>query len=193
MQLRIGLNIFAVSDDGILTMASKSDKEWTDYVGGSKSAGADRITVHIPDTVLSSLTLHTTKEDISLPALTVTDQLRLSANGGDIFFENISTANAITVENKNGNITGTIVGSYDDYAITCAVKKGESNLPKEKAGGSKTLTAINNNGDIDIEIIKEPKCANLKIVRITGRNGRRKRWRFLDAPVIMDPIKTRRL
>lgn len=138
-------------------MVSKSDKEWTDYVGGSKSAGADRITVHIPDTVLSSLTLHTTKEDISLPALTVTDQLRLSANGGDIFFENISTANAITVENKNGNITGTIVGSYDDYAITCAVKKGESNLPKEKVSGSKTLTAINNNGDIDIEIIKEPK------------------------------------
>lgn len=138
-------------------MTSKSDKEWTDYVGGSKSAGADRITVHIPDTVLSSLTLHTIKEDISLPALTVTDQLRLSANGGDIFFENVSAANAITVENKNGNITGTIVGSYDDYAITCAVKKGESNLPKEKAGGSKTLTAINNNGDIDMEIIKEPK------------------------------------
>lgn len=52
-------------------------------------------------------------------------------------------------------ITGTITGSYDDYAITCTIKKGESSLPDEKGGGSKTLTAINNNGDIDIEFVSE--------------------------------------
>lgn len=145
----------SVSDSGILMMVSKSEKEWTDYIGVRKSAGADQITVQIPDTVLSTLTLCTTKEDISLPALTVTDQLVLSNNGGDISFENISAANSITVENKNGDIIGTITGSYDDYAITCTIKKGKSSLPDEKGGGSKTVTAINNNGDIDIEFISE--------------------------------------
>lgn len=145
----------SVSDSGILTMVSQSDKDWTDYIGVRKSAGAAQITVQIPDAPLSTLTLCTTQENISLPTLTVTDQLILSNNGGDISFENVSAANTITVENKNGDIVGTIAGSYDDYTITCTIKKGESNLPEEKSGGSKTLTAINNNGDIDIELISE--------------------------------------
>ncbi len=145
----------SVSDSGVLTMVSKSEKEWTDYIGGSKSAGANQITLQIPDATLSTLTLRTTQEDISLPTLTVTDQLVLSNNGGDISFEHINAANAITVENKNGDILGTIRGSYDDYAITSTIKKGESNLPDEKSGGDKTLTAANNNGDIDIEFISE--------------------------------------
>ena len=145
----------SVSDNGILTMVSESDKTWTDYIGGSKSAGADKITIQIPNATLSVLTLCTTKEDISLPALTVTEQLTLSTNGGEISFENISAASSITLENKNGDIVGAITGSYDDYTITCTIKKGKSNLPGEKGGGNKTLTAINNNGDIDIEFISE--------------------------------------
>ena len=79
----------------------------------------------------------------------------LSTNGGDISFDTLSAANEITLENKNGDITGTIAGSWDEYAITCTIKKGESSLPDEKNGGSKTLTAVNNNGDIDIEFISE--------------------------------------
>ena len=143
----------SVSDSGVLTMVLKSDKEWTDYIGVNKSSGADAITVQIPDTALSTLSLSTTQEDISLPTLTVTDQLTLSNNGGDISFENISDTNSIAVQNKNGDIAGAITGSYNDYAITCTIKKGESSLPDEKDGGDKTLTATNNNGDIDIEWI----------------------------------------
>ena len=145
----------SVSDGGILTMVSESDKTWTDYIGGSRSAGADQIIIQVPNAALSALTLRTTKEDISLPALTVTEQLTLSTNGGDISFENISAANSITLENKNGDIIGTITGSYDDHAITCTIKKGKSNLPSAKGGGNKTLTAINNNGDIDIEFLNK--------------------------------------
>lgn len=142
-----------VSDHGILTMVSRSDKTWTDYIGGGRSDGADQITVRVPDVPLSTLTLCTTKEDISLSPLTVTDQLTLSSNGGHIFFEAIGAADSVTVENKNGDITGAIVGSYDDYAITCTVKKGESSLPEDKEGGSKTLTVSNNNGDIAIDFV----------------------------------------
>ena len=145
----------SVSDGGILTMVSESDKTWTDYIGGSRSAGADQIIIQVPNAALSALTLRTTKEDISLPALTVTEQLTLSTNGGEISFDNISAANSITLENKNGDIIGTITGSYDDHAITCTIKKGKSNLPSAKGGGNKTLTVINNNGDIDIEFLNK--------------------------------------
>ena len=145
----------SVSDSGVLTMVSKSDKEWTDYIGVSNSAGAGKITVRIPNSALSTLSLSTTNESITLPALTVTEQLSLSNNGGDITFEHVSDADSITVENKNGNISGTISGSWDDYAIACTIKKGESTLPAEKSGGSKTLTVANNNGDINIEFVSE--------------------------------------
>lgn len=145
----------SVSESGILTMISKSDKEWADYIGGSKSAGSDQITIQIPDTSLSSLILRTTKEDVSLPDLTVSDQLVVSTNEGDIFFENLNSTSSITLENKNGDITGTITGSYDEYEISCTIKKGDSNLPNERSGGNKTLTATNNNGNIDIEFINE--------------------------------------
>ena len=145
----------SVSESGILTMVSQSDKTWTDYIGRSQSAGADQITVQIPDAALSTLILCTTKEDISLPELTVTDQLVLSTNEGDISFTRLAAANAITLENKNGDIAGTIAGSYDEYAVSCTIKKGESNLPEEKSGGSKTLTVTNNNGDVDIAFAGE--------------------------------------
>ena len=78
--------------------------------------------------------------------------MTLTNNGGDISFESLGAADAIAVENKNGDITGTIAGSYDDYAIACTIKKGDSSL-QEKEGGTKTLTAINNNGDIDIQLV----------------------------------------
>lgn len=142
----------SVSEDGVLSMESASDKGLLDYFGVKKSAGHDKITIRIPRTLsLSTLTLKTTKEKISLPALAVTEELTLSTNGGNISFEEISDADSITLENKNGDIDGTIGGSWDDYAITCKIKKGESNLPEEKDGGDKSLTVVNNNGDIDIE------------------------------------------
>ena len=142
----------SVSEDGILTMTSGTDKDWTDFIGVNSSDSDRRITVQVPDTELATLTLSTTQEDISLTALTVTERVTLTNNGGDISFTELSAADAIAVETKNGDITGTVAGSYDDYAITCTIKKGESNL-QEKEGGTKTLTAVNNNGDIDIQLV----------------------------------------
>ena len=56
---------------------------------------------------------------------------------------------------KNGDISGTIAGSYDDFAIQSEIKKGESNLPGNKNGGEKTLTVSGNNGDVHIEFVNE--------------------------------------
>ena len=56
---------------------------------------------------------------------------------------------------KNGDISGTVAGSYDDYSIQCSVKKGESTLPDSKAGGEKTLEAACNNGNVEISFAGE--------------------------------------
>ncbi len=145
----------SVSDDHTLTMTAASNKKWTDYIGGKSAAVFRKISLQVPDAFLTTLKISTTNENISLPALTVMDDLSLSSHGGDIVFDQLNVGKSIYLDAKNGDISGTIIGSYDDYAISCNIKKGESNLPSSKESGTKTLTISNNNGDIHIEFVSE--------------------------------------
>ena len=145
----------SVSDEGVLTMTSASDKAWTDYIGVKSSDEDRKISLQVPDALLETLTLSTTNEDISLPELAVTGSVSLSANGGDISFEALEVGSALTLSAKNGDISGAVMGSYDDFAIQTEIKKGESNLPDQKDGGEKTLHVSVNNGDADIAFVNE--------------------------------------
>lgn len=144
----------SVSDDNVLTMKAESNKEWKDYIGSSAAVASRKISLQIPDSLLSKLTLTTTNENIVLLPVTVTGDVSLSANGGNIVFDNLKVGNDLTLEGKNGNISGTIIGSYDDFSISSKIKKGESNLPTDKKGGAQSLNVTNNNGDIDIQFIR---------------------------------------
>ena len=146
----------SVSEENVLTMASASNKEWTDYIGTKPSAEDRKISLQIPDALLENLTLSTTNEDITLPALAVTGSISVSSNGGNITFGNLEVGSALTLDVKNGNISGAVVGGYDDFSIHCESKKGENNLPDDKEGGEKTLTVYSNNGDVNIEFVNQP-------------------------------------
>lgn len=145
----------SVSDENVLTMASASNKEWTDYVGRKPSAKDRKILLQIPDALLDTLTLSTTNEDISLPVLTVAGSISISSNGGNISFENLEVGNALYLTAKNGDISGTVIGSYDDFAIQTEIKKGDSNLPNNKEGGEKMLNVSSNNGNVKIEFVNK--------------------------------------
>ncbi len=146
----------SVSEENVLTMASASNKEWTDYIGTKPSAEDRKISLQIPDALLENLTLSTTNEDITLPALAVTGSINVSSNGGNITFGNLEVGSALTLDVKNGNISGAVVGGYDDFSIHCESKKGENNLPDDKEGGEKTLTVSSNNGNVNIEFVNQP-------------------------------------
>ena len=47
--------------------------------------------------------------------------------------------------------TGTVAGSFDDFAIQSEIKKGERTLTDKKDGGEKTMKVESNNGDVEIE------------------------------------------
>lgn len=145
----------SVSDEKVLSVTSASEKEWIDYIGGKPSAEDRKITLQIPDSLLDTITLSTTNEDISLPALKVTGSIGISANGGDIKFENLDVGKALNLTVKNGDISRTVTGSYDDFAIQSEIKKGESTLPAKKDGGEKTMKVECNNGDVEIEFGEE--------------------------------------
>lgn len=144
----------SVSDQNVLTMTGASDKEWTDYIGKKASDENRKIHLWIPDDLLDTLILSTTNEDIILDALTVSESAELSSNGGNITFENLDVGSRLDLTVKNGNISGTVVGSYDDFSIQSEIKKGECNLPDTKEGGEKALDVSGNNGDINIEFVK---------------------------------------
>ena len=145
----------SVSDENVLTIASASNKEWTDYIGRKPAAEYRKISLQIPDALLESLTLSTTNEDITLSALAVTGSINISSNGGNISFGDLDVGSALTLTVKNGDISGTIAGSYDDFSIQSEIKKGESNHPENKDSGEKTLTVSGNNGNVDIEFVNK--------------------------------------
>lgn len=145
----------AVSDETVLTMTSADKKAWTDYIGIQPPAEDRKILLQIPDALLDSLTLSTTNEDISLPALAVTENITISCNGGNITFEKIDVGNGLSLTVKNGDISGTVIGRYDEFAIQSEIKKGESSLPDKKADGEKTLNVSGNHGDVNIGFTEE--------------------------------------
>lgn len=133
--------------DEVLSLKLATDKDPTDFVGTKPSIEYRKIRLEVPNG-LANLEIATTNETISVSDVAVSDKISLRVNGGDISFERIG-GNAIELWAKNGNISGTVTGTIDDYAITCEIKKGDTNLT-DKANGDKTLHATNNNGDINV-------------------------------------------
>ena len=145
----------SVSDGNVLTMVNANNKEWTDYIGGKPSAEDRKIVLQVPTALLDTVILSTTNEDVFLPVLAVTGSIDVSTNGGNITFENLDVGNTLTLTVKNGDISGTVAGSYDDFAIQSEIKKGDSNLPNNKESGKKMLNVTSNNGDINIEFLNK--------------------------------------
>ena len=134
-------------------MNSASDKAWTDYIGMAAPSEYRKISLQVPDSLLDSLTLATTNEDVTLPALSVNGSISISSNGGNITFVDLGVGDSLTLNVKNGDITGTVIGGYDDFAIQSEIKSGSSTLPDSKTGGEKTLDVTCNNGDVNIEFV----------------------------------------
>ncbi len=114
----------------------------------------------IPEACIERLTLSTTNEDIMLSALSVTECINISSNGGNIIFECLNVGRALTLNVKNGDISGAIAGSYDDFSIQSEIKKGVSKQPGDQDSGEKTLHVSSNNGNVNLEFVNESDSKN---------------------------------
>lgn len=144
-----------VSDSKELTVKLEYNKDWTDFIGTKPSAAYRKIQIKIPDKFITMFSASTTNENIKVNPLSFTEQISLNANGGNIVCDRINAGKAISFIAKNGNITGTVIGGWDDFSISCKIKKGNCNLPTLKESGEKSFTADCNNGDINIEFIEK--------------------------------------
>ena len=141
-----------LSASGELSMESTSNKGWMDFIGVKPSASKRVISVRIPSSAAFSLKAETINENITVNNLRSLKDASLSSNGGDIVFNNISVEESLTLYAKNGDVRGSLIGSYDDFSISYDVKKGSCNLPL-KEDGEKNLDVTVNNGSVNIELI----------------------------------------
>lgn len=132
----------------------ESDKKWTDYIGTKAADEYRKIRMEIPDDMLISLSVSATNEDIKITDLSFKGLVNLDANGGNILIERLNVGDSVGLTAKNGDIKGSIVGTLDEFSVSCTIKKGECNLPLNKEGGEKSLTVDCNNGDTEVEFIK---------------------------------------
>ena len=145
----------SLSENNELTIKLVLDKAWTDFVGTKPSEEFRKIRLKVPDELLSDISVTTTNEEIKISAVSVSGNIVLDANGGDVKFEKVAVGEGLDVKAKNGNITGTVIGSWEDFSISCTIKKGDCNLPAEKKEGGKLLKADCNNGNINIDFVSE--------------------------------------
>lgn len=144
----------SVSESKELTVKLVFNKDWTDYIGAKPFTEYRKIKISVPDNLINTLSVNTTNENIKVNSLSVKENISLDTNGGSIICECVNVGKAINLKAKNGNIAGTIIGGWDDFAISCTIKKGDCNLPLSKENGKKSFIADCNNGNIDIEFVK---------------------------------------
>lgn len=143
-----------VSESNKLTVKLVFNKEWTDFIGTKPSAEYRKIKIKVPNDLLTVFSATTTNENIKINALSFRETVSLDANSGNLICERVNVGKAISLTVKNGDITGSIIGGWDDFSISCKIKKGDCNLPALKESGQKSFSADCNNGDINIEFVR---------------------------------------
>ncbi len=134
-----------------VTLTLRTERRLRDFFGLKADVSKRTLSVRVPDAALESLDVRTTNERIRASSLCVTGEVSLYARGGDVEVDSLFAGRCATLEAKNGDVHGTLLGSAEEFLIDCRVKKGESSLPERTAGGDRRLTVRVNNGDVRLD------------------------------------------
>lgn len=134
-------------------MSLSQNKKWSDFIGVKSSLDYRKVISSMPNNSLYDISISTTNENIKINQISFLDELSIVTNNGEIELSNVNCKKTIILDSKNGSISGSIKGSYDEYKINCSIKKGNTNLPLLKEGGEKTLRVNVNNGDINLSFV----------------------------------------
>ena len=100
-----------------------------------------------------SLTARSSNHALHADNITTQGRLELRSTNGPIHIEKVVPGQAIELVTTNGAIEGTILDRLEQYTIESRTTHGDSNLPNEYSGGSKSLVARTTNGDIAIDFL----------------------------------------
>ncbi|WP_422658903.1 DUF4097 family beta strand repeat-containing protein [Paenibacillus sp. EC2-1] len=140
---------------GITIKTSKGNIIFSNVdIAGSVDVATSDGAIEVTNTEVDKmLKLQTKNDNMILSDVNIKGSVDAYVSNGDIEVTNVGVDDTLKLESKNGDITGTVKGSYDVFSISSNASKGKSNLPENKAGGSKTLDVSTNNGDINLEFV----------------------------------------
>lgn len=98
----------SLSEEGVLSVTLDLDQSWTDFVGVQPAAEYRTVCVYLPQE-LTDVSVSTINEAISATGTIAAQNVSMSVNGGDLSFEKIAAEKSVTLNAKNGNITGTVL------------------------------------------------------------------------------------
>ncbi|MDP4119568.1 MAG: DUF4097 family beta strand repeat-containing protein [Bacillota bacterium] len=85
---------------------------------------------------------------------TAAGTIEIDTSNGGIRFDHANANSSFRCKTTNGSITGTILGKMSAYNITSSTTNGSNNLPNYNFG-SKELTLLTTNGNINVDFSKK--------------------------------------
>lgn len=119
------LELIKNEESDLFEVSLSQNKNWSDFIGVKSSIDYRKVIISIPNNSLYDLSISTTNENIKINQISFLDELNVTTNNGDIELNNVNCEKTIVLDSKNGSISGSIKGSYDEYKINCSIKKGK--------------------------------------------------------------------
>lgn len=121
------------------------------FVSDDLELGTVNGRVTAENTSAGSADLHSVNGRVSAEKLVGKEFITMDSTNADILLDMVDAQESIQCSTTNGKVSGTVVGSMNDYSILSHTTNGSNNLPNEKEGGSKELEVSTVNGSIKIE------------------------------------------
>lgn len=96
----------------------------------------------------------TSNGKITFKNVTAIEEVYGKTSNNSISIEAVSVGTRLYLKSGNGSISGTVIGSLEDFSFDCDTDNGSCNLPTNLGNGSKKMEISTNNGSIKITFIE---------------------------------------
>lgn len=111
--------------------------------------------IYFNKSTCTSLSAKSTNGRICISESVIEGTTYAKTSNGGIILEKADFKSDASCLTSNGTISGSIMGSEEDFYYKCSTSNGDCNLPNDFGVGAKTLTLKTSNGDIKISFIKK--------------------------------------
>lgn len=118
-------------------------------VKGKLLCESSNASIDLEDIQADSLSVDNKNGKLVNDGLNIAGDVEMKTGQAAIEFEDLWAGGNLRFENKNGKISGTILGRQADFTIEAATHNGDSNL-SSGGSGAQRLQLSSNNGNIDV-------------------------------------------
>ncbi|MBO7356504.1 MAG: DUF4097 family beta strand repeat protein [Lachnospiraceae bacterium] len=145
----ISINDTDVQGDVTLNCNSGSVNLGTVTAEGDIKISTTSGTRTLTDVIADNITTNATSGSLKAVRVSANDTLSSSATSGTTRFEELYVGNNIKINANSGSVSGSIIGSEDDFSIIANTTSGSCNLSNSR-DGEKSLDISTTSGSVNI-------------------------------------------